>query len=615
MAGGANYGGNTGDAVADAKAKATSEAKAKNNDVTGSVVRPTVTTSTLNQGLDYSNREQNGGNGGGASNALLSYAYSRLIKTSPVGENNPGYEAAPSLFNEYSIVYHPRCDTKNKFFDIEGEEGAFPKFDKITGSVDGRNVGLGGRQLKEQHLIESAPPFGIRNIDGKDISSSPYFASDFLYSKHFRKIPLNHLITLRRYPFPVYDNMSFDGGNVYKPLAQAITYFGEPSGNKLADLTKFNGYINWEEFQADVYDVEGDERGLGSTPFIDKAGGKAKGALAGLKTLTQSRGQSGGFDQEEQERQRIATDPNYTNEVLGPVNVIDKTNIRKRGIGATQDLNLVFEYQLRSYANINPRIAMVDLMCNMLALCFNNAKFWGGANRYFPALHTQGFMGDQSKFYEGDYKGYMDSIVTEMSDGIGKGVDLLKSAFNGIMSGDLSGLTNILKGAGTAIMDVQRNKSRPKIIGFRALLTGLPIGEWHLVVGNPFRPITQVGNLIVTSFDFELDGALSADDFPSLLKFTINLQHGRPRDKGDLESMFNLGEGRVYHAPEGRADVGNLSASTGVKIKPDNKGNKNNKAKRNDTNYFNQPVEGQTIIETRGGNDVEFVRKLKGTLF
>ena len=587
-----------------------------NNDVSGSITRPTYQVSELNQGLNYSNRDQSfGGNG----NGMLSYAFARMVETNPLSSSNPGFMGAPSLMSEYAIFYHPRCSSVNDFFDVEGQPGAYPKFDFITGADENGNpVGKGGRELKTEHLIEHAPPFGIQtDRDGNTLTTTPYFPSDFIYTKYFQKIENNHLITLRRYPFPTYDNLTFDGGRIFKPIAQAVTYMGEATGNKIEDLTRFSGYINWEEMQADIYDVEGDERGTDETPFFDKLGSKAQNSLKfGNAFLNQGRDQTGGFAQERQERQRYATDVNYTNEVLGPVNVVDKTNIRKRGIGAVQSLSLTFEYELRSIANINPRVAMLDIICNMLALCYNNAKFWGGANRYFPQIQQFGFLGDQEAFYRGDYKTYVKSFIGQVGDGLGRGLDALKGLVSGILSGDFSGLGNVLQSGGNMIMDLQRAKSRPKVIGFRALLTGLPVGEWHLTIGNPFRPIAMIGNLIVKSFDFELGGPLGIDDFPSNLKFTIQLENGRPRDKGDIESIFNMGEGRIYYPPKGFADVGNMSASTGARIRPDDRSNVGNPSKNNDRNYLGQPIPSQKpLIQTRGGYDVEFARKLQGTLF
>lgn len=607
-----NYGGTVGDRVPAIKGKSAT-------DVSGSLVKPTVSKSQFNSALTQNSRADLAG-AGNAQDPEISYAYAQMVEVAPINTAAPPIKGAPSLFNEYAFVVHPGCDTSNDFFDKPGEDGAFPQFYKQIGSDDdGNPIGTGGRKFSIENLIDDAPPRGqIKNTKGDYYSTTPYYAADFLYAKYWRKIPLNHLVTLRRFPFPTFDNLEADGNATFKPIAQAVTFFGEPTGNKLADLTKFSGYINWEEMAADVWDTDGEEVGTDQSPFYDKLSGSAPKLANAVKfgnaALNQTPGQNSGQYQTQQDQARLLKDPSYTNEVLGPINVIDKTNIRARGIGATNSVTLVFEYELRSFSGINPRLAMVDLLCNMLALSFNNAKFWGGANRYFPKYQQFGFIGDQQKYYSGDYKGYFNSVGQQAGSVLGKGINLLSSLLGNLFSGNFGGIADIAKGVGSSIMDFQAAKSRPKVVGLRALLSGLPIGEWHLTVGNPYRPVMMMGNLIMKTFDFEFDGPMSADDFPSSLKFNITLESGRPRDKGDLESIFALGQGRVYNPQKGIADVGNLSSSTGTRITPDTGGNKGNPAK-SATNAFNQPVQGQPIYESRGTHDLTFAQKLTGTLY
>ena len=83
--------------------------------------------------------------------------------------------------------------------------------------------------------------------------------------------------------------------------------------------------------------------------------------------------------------------------------------------------------------------------------------------------------------------------------------------------------------------------------GTKAELTGAPTGEWHLQVGNPFAPMMMIGNLWCTSADFEFNDELSIDDFPTELKVSCNLKHGRDRDASDIQSIFNGGGGRIYY--------------------------------------------------------------------
>ena len=78
------------------------------------------------------------------------------------------------------------------------------------------------------------------------------------------------------------------------------------------------------------------------------------------------------------------------------------------------------------------------------------------------------------------------------------------------------------------------------------MLSGYPTGDWHLVVGNPLNPIAMIGNLVCTNVKITFGDDLGPDDFPTELKATYTLQPGRQRHRGDYESMFNRGNGRLY---------------------------------------------------------------------
>ena len=81
-----------------------------------------------------------------------------------------------------------------------------------------------------------------------------------------------------------------------------------------------------------------------------------------------------------------------------------------------------------------------------------------------------------------------------------------------------------------------------------SVLTGMPTGEWHLVVGNPCNPIAMIGNLICDNLKIDFGDVLGPDDFPTELTATISLKMARPRERGEIESMFNRGEGRLYQS-------------------------------------------------------------------
>ena len=83
----------------------------------------------------------------------------------------------------------------------------------------------------------------------------------------------------------------------------------------------------------------------------------------------------------------------------------------------------------------------------------------------------------------------------------------------------------------------------------KALLSAEPTGYWHITIGNPLNPIAIMGNMICKDNEFILGGGLGYDDFPMEFKVKVKLEHGKPRDRMDIENMFNMGHGRIYAAP------------------------------------------------------------------
>jgi hypothetical protein len=80
----------------------------------------------------------------------------------------------------------------------------------------------------------------------------------------------------------------------------------------------------------------------------------------------------------------------------------------------------------------------------------------------------------------------------------------------------------------------------------KALISGEPTGQWHVTIGNPLNPILMMGNMVCDNTVMTLGSGLGYDDFPVEVKFDVDLKHGKPRDRGDIENMFNAGQGRLY---------------------------------------------------------------------
>jgi len=452
-------------------------------------------------------------------NGTLSYAFSDNLQA-----DDAPFMGTKSIFNEYAIFRMETAAGDNKLLhDLTGQPGITPFYS--------RNPSASNIIAWSQEQHSGYSPFG----------SAPYSYADFLYCKYHAEIPNNYLVTLRRYPIPMLDNLKTDDGSNIPPLAQAVTWFGSETGNSLKDIMKFTFGQNWKEIEASVQEVIGNERGFDDGALAGVPGGNAvKGALAFLNPKDYS-----GLSQATSDyaQKTYGSEGPYANKVYGPVNVIHKTFVRDRGMHFEGDISINFHYSLKSIGNINPKAAMLDLMSNILTLTYNNAKFWGGAIRYFPQYPRVRQFGDQKKFYSGDIDGYLSSLSAEF----GKLSDTFMKTLSGLLDNPLQALQELTKGGGKMFLANKAAQNRPQILAMRSLLTGDPVGEWHLVVGNPMNPIAMIGNLICTDVDFEFNDELGNDDFPTELKVNIKLKHGKPRDKGDIESMFNLGNGRMYY--------------------------------------------------------------------
>src|SRR5574343_444893 len=225
---------------------------------------------------------------------------------------------------------------------------------------------------------------------------------DFLYCKWYNKIPNNRLITIRRFLMPVADTGlthnymkpkeiqqdDFTGNHV---LARAVTWYGDETGNSLPSLTSFTTGYKWKPKNADIQKIfmkdhmpaenpmkeDGKSvgeaiKGIGTTVGTGNLAGQAISAvgsgITSLANLTDAlssflnpvtNAQQSGFMQD------LADFDPYENGdwdglAFGPLNVIDTTQVRDRGIVFNNSLGAIkFEYQLHALGKINPRMAML----------------------------------------------------------------------------------------------------------------------------------------------------------------------------------------------------------------------------------------------------------------
>ena len=432
----------------------------------------------------------------------------------------------------------------------------------------------------------------------------PYAFTDFVFCKYWNRIQNNRMITLRRYPMPVPDSAEPANYNrsgqtakiveaskdAFSPMATAVTYFGEGTGNSLKEILKFTVGYEWKELESDVWNTTSNQNESGQGILGPAAGYFGTGLSQIIETLGILDDLTGKHKIIPTDSVGLGPDPYsngpYENRIIGPINVINKVWKRNRGLKFTGDgLNITFEYVARPISGVNNKAIMIDLMTNMLVMTSSSGTFFGGAHRYRcekPAVYPMRDTYSLSQLYKGNIFGrngapavllknafaservsFMTNFAKDLLDDIGqiaknmvlalKGKDTSESnAAAGEARSDLGDKAQAVAGtAGRAVAaHMLKGASIPWLEGARALLTGEAVGDWHLTIGNPLNPIAMIGNLIVDSCDFEMGEELGPDDFPTSFKAIVHLKHGMGRDRDAVSSMFNRGYGRVYSLPD-----------------------------------------------------------------
>ena len=396
----------------------------------------------------------------------------------------------------------------------------------------------------------------------------------------------------------------------FSPIATAITYFGEGTGNSLKEILKFTVGYNWKEIESDVWMTTSTQNETGQG-ILGTAGGYFG---QGLSSIIQALGilsdLKGEYNIKPTNAVGIGPDPYsngpYENRIIGPVNVINKIYRRERGLTFTGDgLNIVFEYVARPIAGVNNKAIMIDLLSNMLTMTSASGTFFGGMHRYRtekPAVYPMRDTYSVSQLYKGNIFGKNGAVGSLMRNALSKNnVSFVTNMVSGIVQDMLSiakdfwgramgrGSTregqeaksnlretgNSIKGTAGRVVAAHMLKgaSIPWLMNARALLTGDPIGDWHLTIGNPLNPIAMIGNLIVENCEYEFSDELGPDDFPISFKATVHLKHGMGRDRDAVTSMFNRGYGRTYSLPDRFIS----SADRGTKVDNFTSANDNNK--------------------------------------
>lgn len=352
-----------------------------------------------------------------------------------------------------------------------------------------------------------------------------FYESDFVYCKN-KHYPLNRMITLRRFPYPCIDNIMDPQIQKEQDITRMVTYWDDQT-NPLSDILKFSYGLRWKKLESAMEAMQmygGNQEGVSG--FMKKTA-----IIFGDEALIKNRLRGNVANQ---------VDPTHdNNKVYGPVDSITSTYIRDVGLEYEQSFDIKFEYSMRAYGDRNPDAILKDILANVLLATYNDAEFWGGG-RYWvgerPSKSTTLLKFMNSDNIDTILKGGFSTIKDVININFGSPEAILKT-IQGIFRGFFQmGMANILDKLG-----------RPGIPYSNSILSGAPVGQWHLTIGHPLNPIMTIGNLICDNVDVEFpEPTLSYGDFPTKMIVTVKLKPAIPKDRAGIEMMFNYGRKRLY---------------------------------------------------------------------
>ena len=269
-----------------------------------------------------------------------------------------------------------------------------------------------------------------------------YEWKDFAFCKHFGSIPNNRLVTLRRFKLPTLDsgavigrdelvnkvkNFGYDSTNYLNTdSARALTYFGEGTGNTINTFVGFNFKLNWTTQQSSTEAIPTVNTGMGSSynPFLKNniqssvLGTVLSGLISNNKVASSFGLMQQVSNASNNENRDINTpaagaetsgnnslkgklsprdvalqnapemspyETGWQHRIYGPINVITSSYRRSRGLDFNSDTILLnFEYDVMQVDTLNHKIAMLDIISNILALTYADATFYGGDYRFLP---------------------------------------------------------------------------------------------------------------------------------------------------------------------------------------------------------------------------------------
>lgn len=480
-------------------------------------------------------------------------------KTIKIGENKDANNTSlfyePSDSNDTGIAANPNSSTYsytidyNKYIQVGDADPSITRKDHYNALKElGPYNSTNENDIDMDALIE----WSEKTNNGK------LRYQDFAFCKRFGNYPNNRLAILRRYPYPIKDNI-FDTKIKMKPMSTMLNWV---SPEEFSSLMKFSFNEKWTGHNTDFMDfvksyftnnkavagLKSKFGDLNTTKVIGQEGVDFIEELVAYTFLSKLVTESGTKTSTASLLERFPEgNPNLIKEA-------QKRVVGGGGLSGEFSFDLEFEYVADRYlSSIDPAIAFLDLLGNAMRMSTSDSEF------KLPPEVGDDFT---NKLIAGDISGLVNTVLGSLT-----------SVISGDSSTDtntpsiLDRITSKFKGEDPKPTNkTQPTASDEKTLGFGpnqifkslvskyvedikaaySVMTGAPSGLWHLTIGNPKSPILSIGDLVVKRSTITFGSELGYNDLPTSFKYSVTVASARNRGRQEIESIFNSGRGRIY---------------------------------------------------------------------
>jgi hypothetical protein len=428
-------------------------------------------------------------------------------------------------------------------------------------------------------------------------------AADFAYLKDLGVYPINRLWILRRFPDNcVVPNNLLIWGNAVEPISTVVGWIKDKEDQEFLSVSFHEVWVsqnNW--IDKVIGEILNKEFGLAGDKIMSVPGW-GQGILFGmLKAM--------GF----------TSDFNAFNVATGDPNLLrtgTMRDINNQGLVSKMEVRLETCYEQKYINGVDPGMAMMDIITNLLKMGTSDQKFVLDASSkvivdFLNQINNKPDLGAWATFLVNLVGSFLEGVKNFISDmtqnggGAGQQIEGTSETTEKPAPGTIpnpeakytqstSILGNLAKNLGNTLLAGTVYKYRWPLKGTIGLMTGISTTPWHLTVGNPYSPIINIGNIIVNDVSVKLSNDLGFNDMPARIDVNVQIDFGRPLGKQEIEKMFNNGYKRIYAKDKSNTNTSSVVASS-------NTAASGNPATVNVAANQTQPIETRNIIQKQTG--------------